>query len=143
MNDERMKVLELLEKGAISAEEATQLLDAIDTQESRKENMMQQREENARLQGKKLRVQVNGDAKDIKNMNINVSIPLVLARHVDNIIANTVPKAANDELKEHGVDLGAINLSAIVDTLEDLDEDIVQADIDSDETKLQVRVYVE
>lgn len=143
MDNERLKVLELLEKGAVSAEEATRLLDAIDEKHNKEEKRMQLAQENRNIQGKKLRVEVLGDTEETKNMNVNVSIPLVLARHVDDIIANLVPNAANEELKKEGIDLRGIKLGAIVDSLEGLDEDIVNADIDQEENHLKVRVYVE
>jgi hypothetical protein len=145
MGNEKQKVLDLLASGAITTEEASSLLDALE--DNSQKNMVAQeekkRDDAKRMQGKKLRVEVKGDTEEAKRMNVNVSIPLVIARHVDDILANCIPDAASDELKQQGIDIRGIKLGPIIDTFEDLDEDIVNADIDQDETQLTVRVYVE
>ncbi|MDL2217549.1 hypothetical protein LJC27_02710 [Christensenellaceae bacterium OttesenSCG-928-M15] len=150
MNSERLKVLEILAKGNISAEEAAKLLDVLDEKQKEATAASEPprtaepaRHGDDRLRGKKLRVAVNGNMPDMQNMNVDVSIPLVLARFADDIIANCIPHEADEELKKSGINLRSLNIGKIVDTFESLDEDIVNADIDQDDTKLKVRVYVE
>lgn len=144
-NDEREKVLEMLSQGQISSEEAARLLDCLSDGEEkqRKSESTQMHSDAQRMKGKKLRVDVNGFTEGDKKVNVNVSVPLVLARYADNIIANCMPESANKGLKEKGIDLRELNISKIIDTFEDLDEDIVNADIDQDDTKMKVRVYVD
>ena len=142
---EQQKVLDMLEKGRITPDEAARLLDCLgqsDPQEPGEKGEHIQADAK-RMQGKKLRVEVKGDTEEMKKVNVNVSVPLILARYADNIIANCVPDEATKELKAKGIDLRSLNIGAIVDTFETLEEDIVCADIDQEDTQLKVRVYVE
>ncbi|MCL1974594.1 MAG: hypothetical protein FWG61_00360 [Firmicutes bacterium] len=144
MNTEKQKVLDLLSQGQITPEEAAKLLDCLDepeNDESFQTNM--EKRGNIRLQGKKLRVQVKGFTEKDKKMDVNVSVPLVLARYVDDLIASCLPEAANRELIAQGINLRQLNISQLVDALESLDEDIVNADIRQEDMDLKVRVYVE
>ena len=145
MKNERERVLEMLSQGQITSEEAARLLDCLS------DNIEKQRQEEnervhidaKRMKGKKLHIDVNGFTEGDKKINANVSVPLVLARYADNIIANCVPESATKGLKEKGIDLRQLNISKIVDTFEDLEEDIINADIDQDDVKMKVRIYVE
>lgn len=145
MNEEKLKVLEMLAQGTINAEEAARLLDCLEENSEKERTAEDRRRKDTarRMEGKKLRVEVLGDTKEAKKMNVNVSIPLVLARYADNIIANCVPQAANEELAKQGISLRDLNIGQIVDTFETLEEDIVNADIEEDGAAMKVRVYVE
>jgi hypothetical protein len=142
---DKQQVLEMLATGKISADEAARLLESLEDAHSRSAAAESERRQHdaVRMQGKKLRVEVNGFVEVNKKINVNVSIPLILARHVDNLLANCMPDEAHTELIKQGIDLRKLNISQIVDTFEDLEEDIVNADIDHDDACLKVRVYVE
>ncbi|WP_040198174.1 SHOCT-like domain-containing protein [Candidatus Soleaferrea massiliensis] len=142
MNSEKQKVLEMLANGTISAEEAERLLECLE-EDAKKEAAGIRLQKDDRTQGKKLRVQVNGCTEEDGKINVNVSVPLVLARYADNIIANCIPASADKELKENGFDLRSLKIGEIIDTIENLDEDIANVDIVQDATDLKVRVYVE
>ena len=149
MNTEKQKVLELLAQGQINAEEAAKLLECLEEPEakdSKQPAAVGVIGVNEQLKGKKLRVQVNGYTKeknDTQKIDVNVSVPLVLARYVDNLIASCLPEAANRELLAQGINLRQLNIGQLIDALENLDEDIINADIKQDGTDLTVRVYVE
>ena len=146
MTSERQNVLDMLESGRISAQEAAQLLEALEKQSGgavRKSAPLTVSTGDDRLAGKKLRVLVNGFTEGSKKMNVNVSVPLVLARVADNIIERCIPAAAMAQLEKEGIDIRGLRIADMVDALESLDEDIVNADIDSDDSQLAVRVYVE
>nr|WP_122012184.1 hypothetical protein [Maliibacterium massiliense] len=145
MQTEREKVLELLANGSINAQEAARLLDCLEEGDAKARDAAHaHREADAqRMQGKKLRIDVKGHTKDEGKINVNVSVPLVLARYADNIIAKCVPESASNEMAKNGIDLRNLNISEIVDTFETIQEDIVNADIDQDDTQMKVRVYVE
>jgi len=144
MNVEKQKILDMLAEGKISAEEAGKLLECLETPEVADVRLAsEETRPNGRLSGKKLRVEVKGFMDDGKKMDVNVSVPLVLARYVDNLIASCLPQAAHEELAKQGINLRQLNIGQLVDALEDLDEDIVNADIKQDEMDLKVRVYVE
>ncbi len=149
MNNEKIKILEMLESGKITAQEAEQLLDALGTAPKKEagqsggatiEPLSPPRPSK---NGKKLRVYVVGKTEKDKNMNVNVAVPMALARLVDNVIENCIPAEALEEMKKQGVDLKAIRFGELVSTLEDLDEDIVHADIMAEDSDFRVRVYVE
>jgi hypothetical protein len=157
MNTEKQTILDMLAQGKISADEAARLLECLEPPGEKgapgNKNMLLICDEpsptregprpNGRLTGKKLRVEVKGFMEDGKKMDVNVSVPLVLARYVDNLIASCLPEAAHEELAKQGINLRQINIGQLVDALEDLDEDIVNADVKQDEMDLKVRVYVE
>ena len=150
MATEKIKILEMLESGKINAQEAEQLLDALGAHsaprpEAANGAAASQNAENARpaIHGKKLRVYVVGDTEKDKNMNVNVAVPMALARLVDNVIENCIPAEALEEMKKQGVDLKAIRFGELIQTLENLDEDIVSADIKAEDADFKVRVYVE
>ena len=135
MDREKQRVMEMLEQGRITPDEAARLLDCLES--------VRVQEDAQRMRGKKLRVDVNGYMEKDKKINVNVSVPLVLARYADNILSNCVPKDVRGELKDKGIDLTALNIGAIVDMFETLEEDIVNVDLDQDGSVMKVRVYVD
>jgi hypothetical protein len=139
MASEKERIINMLEEGKITADDAAKLLAAIGEPEPKKP-AEERKPLNPDLKGRKLRVIVDVDGED--NVKVNVALPLALAKIADSIITNVIPKEASKELEAQGINLAAINLSEIVDNLTDLDEDIVNVDIDGDET-VKVRVYVE
>lgn len=145
MHEERQKVLDILSQGNITSEEAARLLDCLEENEEkeRRAASVQRQGDAVRMQGKKLRVEVNGFTNVDKKINVNVSVPLVLARYADNIIANCVPKNVNSDLQQKGIDLTQLKIGDLIDTFENLDEDIVNADINEEDANFTVRVYVD
>ncbi len=148
MSSEKLKILEMLESGKITAQEAEQLLDALGPEaksagQAPKPGIEPLSPPRPESKGKKLRVYVVGETEKDKNMNVNVAVPMALARLVDNVIENCIPAEALEEMKKQGVDLKAIRFGELVSTLENLDEDIVNADIKAEDADFRVRVYVE
>ena len=149
MANEKEKIIEMLEEGKISAEDASKLLSALGEAPdaaSQPSGGYDAQRTNQSLKGKKLRVTVEGISEEdgeIQDIHVNVAVPLVLAKLADGIISNVVPKEANKQLKEQGIDLGSLKLGEIVEALTDLDEDIVNVDIVSEGKPMKVRVYVE
>ena len=78
MEREKQRVMEMLEQGRITPDEAARLLDCLESS-AQKESVRVQ-EDAQRMKGKKLRVDVNGYTEKDKRINVNVSVPLVLAR---------------------------------------------------------------
>ena len=144
MNKEKQTVLDMLAQGRINTDEAARLLESLDEADDR--NFLSdggERRSRSRHKGKKLRVQVKGYTEEGKKMDVNVGVPLAVARYVDNLIASCLPEAAHIELIKQGINLRDLNISQLADTLEDIDEDIVNANINQDKMDLKVRVYVE
>ncbi len=93
MNEERKKILEMLETKKITAEEAAKLLDAVDSRAS----------DSVPAKGKKkLRIRVfeggSGKAK------VNINIPLSLAK----LVMKFVPEHATAKINDRDIDIKAI-----------------------------------
>jgi len=144
MNTEKQTILDMLAQGRINTDEAARLLESLDEADDR--NFRSDSGEgrpHTRHKGKKLRVQVKGHTEEGKKMDVNVGVPLALARYVDNLIASCLPEAVHSELVKQGINLRNLNISKLADTLEDIEEDIVNADLNQDKMDIRVRVYVE
>ncbi|MDR1693434.1 MAG: hypothetical protein LBR72_08770, partial [Oscillospiraceae bacterium] len=114
MASEKDKIIAMLEEGTISPDDAAKLLTALgETEHDSAPSVPAQSADPKRaaeLKGKKLRVLVEGATDDDGDINVNVAVPLVLAKLVDGIITNVVPKEVNKELKGQGIDLSALKL---------------------------------
>ena len=92
MNEERMRILKMLEEGKISVEEATQLIEAVEAP----------RETEVMTQGKpkwlKVRVQDGEDEK------VSVNLPLSLAR----VAMKFIPQQAKDKMEAQGIDMDVL-----------------------------------
>ena len=141
MNNEKQKILDMLEKGTITPAHAAKLLECLG--ESQREETALVRQSAQRMKGKKLRVQVEGSTEESEDLHVNVSVPLVLARYADNFLSTCLPASAAEGMKAQGIDLRQLNLGAIVDVFEELEEDIVNVRVKDAHNDLLVRVYVE
>jgi hypothetical protein len=139
MSNEKEKIVSMLETGKISAEDAVRLLAVLGEGDESKPKASV----NPELKGRKLRVIVDGSVDDLENIKVNVAVPLALAKIADGIINNVIPKEVSKELVREGIDLSALNIGGIVDSLTDLDEDIVNVDMEKEGKGFKVRVYVE
>ena len=140
MNNEKQKILDMLEKGTITPADAAKLLECLG--ESQREETALVRQSAQRMKGKKLRVQVEGSTEESEDLHVNVSVPLVLARYADNFLSTCLPASAAG-MKAQGIDLRQLNLGAIVDVFEELEEDILNVRVKDAHNDLLVRVYVE
>lgn len=142
MNNERQKILDMIDQGTITAADGARLLECLGESQEKESEMAH--ETARRMKGKRLRILVTG-REEGKKLNVDVKVPLVLARYADNIIQNVVPEKAQNGIKEKGIDLKGLNLSEIVDVFEELEEDILDVHILEEEegTDLQVRIGVE
>ena len=114
-NEERMKILSMLEEGKISAEEAAKLIDAVEPDPAQHVTVT------ARSGSAKLHVRVT-DAMT-EDTKVNFAVPLSLARFV----ASLVPERELAKLGDYGVDLDeiqeAIDTGAVGTVLEIDDDD--------------------
>lgn len=142
MNNERQKILDMIDQGTITAADGARLLECLGESQEKESEMAH--ETARRMKGKRLRILVTG-REEGKKLNVDVKVPLVLARYADNIVKNVVPDSAQKGIEEKGIDLKGLNLSEIVDVFEELEEDILDVHILEEEegTDLQVRIGVE
>ena len=112
--DEKLKILEMIESGKISAKEGLDLLKALEGETHTEVKKIQGPSSGSTK--KYLRIRVRSEVEDVKNVNIN--IPLKLARLASKFV-NLVPKTARDEMEEQGIRLEDLKLDEIIDTLEE------------------------
>lgn len=134
MNEEKMRILEMLQDGKINAEETEKLLAALGEEESGQAGALQlknrERSENTNSkEGKKrhLRIIVNEDGKE----KVNMSLPLGIAKS----LLNFVPQSAKDKMAEKDIDL-----NALTKTIDDLSEEKEILRVDDENETVIIRV---
>lgn len=92
MNENKLKILKMLEEGKINSEQAYKLLNAA---------------EEERVKGKKLVIRVKGP-----NENVNLTIPLGIVKSMIRLsgkFVNFIPNEAKIKMEEKGIDTSKIN----------------------------------
>jgi len=153
MNENRRQILEMLAAGKITADEADQLLAALEPNTTVTASEFTGRilssdpsgESTVKARAKYLRVLV--EAAEAGNpTTVNVRVPMQLLR-AGVRLASLIPKQAHDQLdaklSQHGIPLTLSqikpeNLEELIDHLEDL-----TVDVDAKEEKAKVRVFCE
>jgi hypothetical protein len=153
MNENRRQILEMLAAGKITANEAEQLLAALEPDTTATATRFSGtmpasagwNDTPPKTRAKYLRVLVEANEKGGPT-TVNVRVPMQLLR-AGVRLASLIPKQAQDELdatlSRHGVPLTVSqikpeNLEELVDHLEDL-----SVDVDAKEEKAKVRVFCE
>ena len=153
MNENRRQILEMLAAGKITADEAEQLLAALDPDTFANAGTFTGKipvpdpsaESTVKTRAKYLRVLVEANEKG-EPTTVNVRVPMQLLR-AGVRLASLIPKQAHDQLdatlSKHGVPLTLSqikpeNLEELIDHLEDL-----TVDVDAKEEKAKVRVFCE
>ena len=134
MNEETLRVLEMVKSGKITPEEGEKLISA----------MGQNDETPKKAGGAKhtmLRIRVDADDPD-KNeqVKVNVNVPLAIAKKAAGLLS-LVPKEAKTELEKNGIDLDSIDLKELIEMFEDgeTNEELVNV-VTNDAT---VKIYVD
>ena len=136
----RARILNMLKDGAITVEEAEELLRSLETKQPEQEPIALK---DARgRKNKKLRVQVDTGENEGK-AKVNVNVPVSLIKTLGPVIAKNLPAEAKKEMDKAGVDLVAImeSIESLIDS--GLEEDIVNVDVGEGPDMAKVRVYVE
>lgn len=135
MNEEVLKVLEMVRDGKLSPKQGEALLCAMkpaqEPQDAHKKSML------------RIRVDVN-DPDKAEQAKVNVNVPLSLAKKAAGLVA-LVPKDAKAELAENGIDLDAINLPELIALFEDgeLTEELVNVKTGTEQKGATVKIYVD
>lgn len=118
MNEERMKILKMLEEKKITSEQAAKLLDALG-------------EPCATGEGKFLKVKVWDMNKE--KLKVNVTVPLSLVKWG----MKFVPEKAQVKMREQNIDMESIT--------EAIDKDLSGriAEVDDEEKNQHIEVYIE
>ncbi|MGI5839405.1 MAG: SHOCT-like domain-containing protein [bacterium] len=138
MSDEKMRILEMVREGKISASEGLELISALD------ENLSVTPSQKAGVSGRFLRVRVSGE----KGMKVNVNIPIELIKIASRLAGvgfSFIPPEARAEMDKKGIDLTKMDIEEMVRLIDEgmADMHLVDADIDDPkEGKIKVEVYV-
>lgn len=139
MNEEKKKILEMIQEGKITSAEGMELLSAL---EGSSDSV---KAANPRLKRRFLRVKVYTD----KAVKVNVNIPLALIKVASKFAGmglKYIPEEARLEMEKKGIDLTQIDIEELVAAIEQglVDEKLVDVDVDDPkEGKVRVEVYVE
>jgi len=139
MSDERMKILEMIQSGKITAPEGLELLKALDDADLKPG-------EAARSGMRFLRIRVSTGQNNTKvNVNIPLSLLKVVTKFAD-IGMKFIPEDARREMTKTGIDLSDINFDELVELIDQGLVDGKLVDIDTEDEysgRTKVEVYVE
>lgn len=141
---EQVKILEMVEKGQLTASEAMELLNALNSSES--EHTLTVTTDKVNYKYLKIRV-----TSENNTVNVKVNIPIRLIKVIGGIATKmtaVIPKDARAEMESKGVDITSIDFSEIVEellsgTLDDPSIVDVEAWDDEHNTTIKVKIYAE
>lgn len=137
MNDEKLKILEMIQQGKITAAEGLELLKALEETDTKAETPVN-------YSKRFLRVRVDGE----KTPKVNVNIPMNLIKSVTklaNVAMAFIPAEAKGEMEKKGIDLEQL-LTELIKELEQGTSDGKLVDVDVDdphEGRIKVEVFVD
>ena len=146
MADNQKKILEMLADKKITVDEAQRLLNLIDSQGAA-EDEAPDNTSKSRQPSKYLRIVVQPDSEsdsssDVERVNIRVPMNLVRAgMKLTSLIPPHVTSKVNEAIKEKGIDFDLRTLKP--DDIEELVDALSDLEVDVQNRKEKVRIYVE
>lgn len=146
---EQLKILEMIEKGQITASEGMELLEALkQTSGSESTQQVEVTHINAKHNYKYLKIRVTSDNQTV---NVNVNIPIRLLSAVGEMagkMTKMIPIDAQKEMESKGIDITSIDFAGIIDelingTLDDPNIVDVEAWDEEHKTMIKVKIYVD
>lgn len=146
---EQLKILEMIEKGQISAAEGMELLEALKQTAGQAENgTAAPQSPSVKRNYKFLKIRVTSENKSV---NVNVNIPIRLLTVLGGMAGKVtayIPEDARAQMEAKGVDVSGIDFSKIIEelldgTLEDPNIVDVEAWDEEHQTTVKVRIYAE
>ncbi|AOY77962.1 SHOCT-like domain-containing protein [Clostridium formicaceticum] len=146
MQNEKLKILEMIQEGKISSEEGLELLNALQEGDKEEKSILLGKS-NANNKERFLRVRVSGDGTGIKKVDVNIPLSLLkIASKFVNMGVGMIPKEAKEEMEKNGVDISKIDFDELVQLMDQglSDGKLVDVDInDPEQGRIQVEVYVD
>jgi hypothetical protein len=142
MTENRRQILDMLSEGKISADEAERLLTLLEQPASGR-TRGSDTGEGRKSSPKYLRVVVEEDGES-GSERVNVRVPMALIRSgvkLAALIPGDATKRMNEKLRENGIDIDMGNLKS--EDLEDLVDALADMEVDVQDGKEHVRVFVE
>jgi hypothetical protein len=136
MNEEIIRVLEMVKGEKITPEEGEKLISAITGTDS-----------NAIKKSKYSMLRVRVDVRDpekSEKAKVNVNVPLSVAKKAAGLM-HLIPIDAKKELADKGIDLESFDLAELIEMFEDgeINEELVNVVAGDEEKGATVRVYVD
>lgn len=146
--NEQQKILEMIEKGQITAAEGMELLDALNAGKEAEQPSNDTSVVNAKRNYKYFKIKVTSDNKSV---NVNVNVPIRLLTTIGEVadkLSKAIPADARREMESKGIDISSIDFAKIIEevlngTLEDPSIVDVEAWDESHNTMIKVNIYVE
>lgn len=144
---EQQKILEMIEKGQITAAEGMELLDALNvSKETLPEQTAAVSATNHKYKFLKVRV-----TSDNKSVNVNVNVPLRLLTTIGEIadkMTAVIPEDARRNMETKGIDISKIDFAKIIEeiisgSLDDPSIVDVEAWDEASNSMIMVKVYVD
>jgi hypothetical protein len=146
---EQLKILEMVEKGKITAAEGMELLEALKmTNEPELVQAVEAVQAAVKPVYKYLKIRVTSDNKA---MNVNVNVPIRLLTTIGEIAGQMtamIPSDARKEMESKGIDITSIDFAKIIEELINgtlYDPNIVDVETWDEEHQatIKVKIYVE
>lgn len=136
MNEETLKVLEMVKDTKITPEEGEKLLSAMGHTDKAKNK-------NTKYTMLRVRVDVNAPNKK-ENAKVTINVPLAIAKKAAGLLS-LVPKDTKSGLADKGIDLDAIDLKELIEMFEDgeITEELVNVESGDSGKGAKVRIYVD
>lgn len=146
--NEQQKILEMIEKGQITAAEGMELLEALNATKEAEANQKAEAVTSIKRKYKFLRVKVTSEDKSV---NVNVNIPIRLLTTIGEIadkMSAIIPADARKEMEAKGIDISSIDFAKIIEeilngTLEEPDIIDVETWDEGHKAMVKVKVYVD
>lgn len=144
---EQQRILEMIEKGQITATEGMELLDALKGVKSAEPAIVENVKSSIRKDFKFLKIKVLAENGKV---NVNVNVPLRLLTTIGEMSTKMtafIPADARKEMESKGIDITSIDFAKIIDeilngTLDD--PTIVDVEVNDQENgTVMVKIYVE
>lgn len=142
MSEERLRILEMIQNGKITAAEGLELLEALNQEDQ--------------MQGGSLAVKSPSNLKDrllivkvdSSNSKVNVNVPLTLIKATSKLVTagmGMIPEEARREMEKKGIDITKLDFEEIVDLLDQGLSDGRLVDVVTEDKHgiTKVEVYVE
>ncbi|AFA50105.1 SHOCT-like domain-containing protein [Acetobacterium woodii] len=143
---EQQRILEMIEKGQLTAAEAMELLEALNT--TKEVATIQEVILSPKHNYKFFRIKVTSDNNSV---NVNVNIPIGLLTTIGEIadkMTTMIPPDAKKDMEAKGIDISTIDFAKIIEevingTLDEPNIIEVEAWDESSQSMIKVRVYVD
>lgn len=146
---EQQKILEMIEKGQITAAEGMELLEALNiNNDVVNEGQVEVYHTVKNRTFKFLKIKITSDNQSV---NVNVNVPIRLLTSIGKLAGNMsvlIPAEARKEMESQGIDITSLDLPGIIDdilsgTIDDPNIVEVEAWDEAHNTMVKVRIYVD